>query len=383
MYFCGCIRVELMNRNFWRRYIGCFLLGLIGMIMTAQPISVGPFKAGHCQGIAVDERRGHIYYSFTTMLLKTDRQGKVLGSVTGLIGHLGCLTFNEADGRVYGSLEYKMDEIGRGILEREGVQRQLPNAWYIAIFDGSRITREGMDYTEAGVMTAVYLPTVVADYEATVEGRAQRYGCSGIDGVSFGPAFGSADGKRYLTCAYGIRGDTTRTDNDYQVLLQYDITDWRTRYERPLGQESLHQSGPAQPKGKYFAYTGNTNWGVQNLVYDVRHNWWMLFVYPGKKGCFTNHSLYVVDGSVAPRESALRGMPHDEKGQTLTLLAQGLYDGRTGIYGWESPYGALGATALSDGTFFLVHPTQSQEGQGADLHRYEWTGEVPTPFREK
>ena len=382
MYFCGCIRVELMNRNCWRRYIGCFLLGLIGMMLSAQPISVGPFTAGHCQGIAVDEQRGHVYYSFTTMLVKTDMQGKVLGSVTGLLGHLGCLTFNEADGRVYGSLEYKMDEIGRGILEREGVQRQLPNAWYIAIFDGSRITREGMDYTEAGVMNAVYLPTVVADYEATVERQTQRYGCSGIDGVSFGPTFGSADGKRYLTCAYGIRGDTTRTDNDYQVLLQYDITDWRTRYERPLGQDSMHQSGPAQPKGKYFVYTGNTNWGVQNLVYDVRHNWWMLFVYPGKKSSFTNHSLYVVDGSVAPQESVLRGMPHAEKGQTLTLLAQGLYDGITGIYGWESPYGALGATALSDGAFFLVHPTQSPEGEGAELHRYEWTGEVPTPFQE-
>ena len=371
-----------MNRNCWRRYIGCFLLGLIGMMLSAQPISVGPFTAGHCQGIAVDEQRGHVYYSFTTMLVKTDMQGKVLGSVTGLLGHLGCLTFNEADGRVYGSLEYKMDEIGRGILEREGVQRQLPNAWYIAIFDGSRITREGMDYTEAGVMNAVYLPTVVADYEATVERQTQRYGCSGIDGVSFGPAFGSADGKRYLTCAYGIRGDTTRTDNDYQVLLQYDITDWRTRYERPLGQDSMHQSGPAQPKGKYFVYTGNTNWGVQNLVYDVRHNWWMLFVYPGKKSSFTKHSLYVVDGSVAPQESVLRGMPHAEKGQTLTLLAQGLYDGITGIYGWESPYGALGATALSDGAFFLVHPTQSPEGEGAELHHYEWTGEVPTPFQE-
>ncbi len=369
-----------MKANCWRRYISCILFGLIGMMLTAQPITVGPFKAGHCQGIAVDEQRGHIYYSFTTMLLKTDRQGKVLGSVTGLLGHLGCLTFNEADGRVYGSLEYKMDEIGRGILEREGVQRQLPNAWYIAIFDGSQINRKGMDYSE--VMTAVYLPTVVDDYEATVEGRAQRYGCSGIDGVSFGPAFGSADGQRYLTCAYGIRGDTTRTDNDYQVLLQYDITDWKTGYEQLLGQDSLHQSGPAQPNGKYFAYTGNTNWGVQNLVYDVRHNWWMLFVYPGKKSSFTNHSLYVVDGTVTPQEALLKGMPHAEKGKALTLLMQGLYDERTGIYGWESTHGALGATALSDGTFYLVHPTQSQEGEGAELHRYEWTGEVPTPFRE-
>ena len=91
----------------------------------------------------------------------------------------------------------------------------------------------------------------------------------------------------------------------------------------------------------------------------------------------------MVDGSIAPQDTVLKGMPHDEQGLTLTLLAQGQYDERTGIYGWESPYGALGATALSDGTFFLVQPTQSPEGEGAILHRYEWTGKVPTPFQEK
>ena len=206
--------MDSLNQKSGRKYFVLGVLWWIGCILTAQTVAVGPFKAGHCQGIAVDERRGHIYFSFTTMLVKTDLAGKVLGSVTGLIGHLGSLTFNEEDGRVYGSLEYKMDEVGQGILRQEGVDREVPNAWYIAIFDGEKIVREGMDYTEEGVMTAVYLPTVVADYEATVDGRAQRYGCSGIDGVSFGPAFGRFYGKHYLTCAYGIRGDTTRTDND-------------------------------------------------------------------------------------------------------------------------------------------------------------------------
>ena len=43
-----------------------------------------------------------------------------------------------------------------------------------------------------------------------------RLGCSGIDGVTFAPAFGqSRDGKKYLYVAYGIYGDTLRTDNDY------------------------------------------------------------------------------------------------------------------------------------------------------------------------
>ena len=91
----------------------------------------------------------------------------------------------------------------------------------------------------------------------------------------------------------------------------------------------------------------------------------------------------MVDGSIAPQDTVLKGMPHDEQGLTLALLAQGQYDERTGIYGWESPYGALGSTTLSDGSFLLVEPTQSPAGEGAILHRYQWTGEKPVPFKEK
>ena len=60
----------------------------------------GPF---HVQGIAVDLERGYIYFSFTTKLLKMDFEGNLIGSVDGMTGHLGCLTMNPADGRVYGS----------------------------------------------------------------------------------------------------------------------------------------------------------------------------------------------------------------------------------------------------------------------------------------
>ena len=58
----------------------------------------------HIQGIAVDEKKGFIYYSFTTMLIKAKLDGTIVGSVKGLTGHLGCIDFNEADGKVYGSL---------------------------------------------------------------------------------------------------------------------------------------------------------------------------------------------------------------------------------------------------------------------------------------
>ena len=41
----------------------------------------GPF---HVQGIAVDLKNGYMYFSFTTELLKTDLQGKLIGSVKAI-----------------------------------------------------------------------------------------------------------------------------------------------------------------------------------------------------------------------------------------------------------------------------------------------------------
>src|SRR5690606_7748561 len=133
--------------------------------------------------------------------------------------HLGDLDFNGEDGKVYGSLEYKADE-----------------AFYIAVIDVSRLDRVGAEAGETDIFRTVYLPEVAKDYSADVNGDGRfdgdiaetpdhRYGCSGIDGVAFGPAFGQTGGKRFLTVAYGIYGNSDRTDNDHQVLLQYDIAE--------------------------------------------------------------------------------------------------------------------------------------------------------------
>ena len=37
-----------------------------------KKIFSGYFGKCHCQGIAIDEARGYVYYSFTTLLVKTD-----------------------------------------------------------------------------------------------------------------------------------------------------------------------------------------------------------------------------------------------------------------------------------------------------------------------
>ena len=100
----------------------------------------------HLQGIAVDPREGHLYLSFTTCLLKTDLDGRILGSVEGIVGHLGCIAWNPHDRRLYASLEYKNDEIGRGVRSALGIGEDfVSHAFYVAIFDVDKIDRMGMD----------------------------------------------------------------------------------------------------------------------------------------------------------------------------------------------------------------------------------------------
>ncbi|AXG82987.1 hypothetical protein [Streptomyces paludis] len=335
----------------------------------------GAWAAGHLQGMAVDRRKGVLYFSFTDLLVKTDLRGTPLGSVTGFTGHLGDLDFDERDGRVYGSLEYK-----------------AAKAFYIAVFDGDRITRMGMDAASAGVVSTVHLQEVVKDYTADMDGDGvfdgntantldHRYGCSGIDGVAFGPALDGRPGL-LLTVAYGIYANTARADNDHQVLLQYDVRDWRT-YARPLTERDPHTSGPAAPDGKYFVYTGNTTYGVQNLEYDGATGNWLMAVYKGRKTAFPNYSLFVVDGSKRPVQGELRGQPRPERGPLLSLLPQGLHHPESGVYGWESA-GQYGLVALDDGRFY-VGEAGTAPGDGGPLRTgraalRHWTGLTPDPL---
>lgn len=346
----------------------------------------GLWDAGHVQGIAVDTAREHIYFSFTTMLVKTDMAGNVVGTVKGLLGHLGCIEFNDEDGRLYGSLEYKNDSIGLGILAREKSDKVLESAFYVAIFDVSKITRENMSAESDGIMTTVYLPTVLADHTAKVPTRlgkqtAHRFCCSGIDGISFGPRFGKSGGKRYLTIAYGIYGDTEREDNDYQVLLQYDTRNW-DKYEAPLSQDNMHHNGPAAPAERYFVYTGNTSWGVQNLEYDAEHNIWFMAAYKGKKADFANFRLFAIDGSKSPRNARLQGIGYQKRGKVLSLLQRGERDPKhPTIYGWHFKYGATGICSLGDNLFYISHNGKTKQKQqfcNAKLYRY--TGGDKSPF---
>lgn len=369
-----------MRKTFVAAVVAAFAI-LAAPAAAAEPVDVsklplrihgGAWPTSHVQGVAIDTRNGYVYWSFTQMLVKTDLQGNVVGTVEGLTGHLGDLDLNQQDGRVYGSLEYK----------------SAP-AFYIAIFDVEKIDRVGMNAERDGIMTAVHLDEVVDDFTAdmdrngvfdgdTAQTPDHRYGSSGIDGVAFGPRFGKRDGKETLKVAYGIYSNTERIDNDYQVILEYNVRRWR-RYERPLAQAYPHRSGPSHHDGKYFVYTGNTRYGVQNLEYDAYTRTWMMAVYKGAKASFPNYGFFTVDGSQRPQRGIIRGQERPEEGDLLQLRYAGLYHPASGTFGWEF-HGNYGIVSLDNGYYYVAEGRRVGDNQDGDVYLYRWTGTAPTPF---
>lgn len=345
--------------------------------LIPQPLFTGVWGKNHIQGICVDQKNGYIYYSYTTCLVKARLDGTVVGSVTGLLGHLGCIAFGE-DGFVYGSLEYKMDGIGKGILERLGTEACFEEGFYVVRFDVDRIDRVDIPADGSDLMTAVYIREAVEDYNgfgADQNGKQvpHRLGCSGIDGVTFAPLPGktAADGK-YLYVAYGVYSDLSRSDNDYQVLLCYDPAEW-DRIAKPLKQNDMHKSGFAAPLHKFFVFTGNTNFGVQNLEYDCNTHSIYMSVYVGKKPEYPNFPLFAVDLSVPAKTEVLRGF--GEEGEVLTLRTDGECHEESGVCGYKFKLGATGMYSFGDGEW-LFSDNRKCTGfhQCAYIFKYRYVG---------
>ena len=313
----------------------------------------GFWKEGHVQGIAVDAKKGFIYYSFTTMLLKTDFVGNPIGSVKNIVGHLGCITFDSDRGKIYGSLELKHDIIGKGIMERTGNSLADEDAFYLVCFEADRIERMEMDAESDGVMSAVWLREPLEDYYAKdeVSGSLHRYGCSGIDGTGYGPVFGAdKDSEKKIMVAYGIYGDNERTDNDNQVIMQYS-PDIFAKYGKPLIQKEPHHSGPEKCEHRYFLHTGNTNWGVQNLEYDAYSESWFVAVYKGMKSQYENFKMFFIDAKTAAKEGEIFGRG-GEIGKKLSFAKLGSStDGE--IYGCYFALGSTGVYSFGDGRFYF------------------------------
>ena len=323
-----------------------------------------PPPAGHLQGIACDEKLEYMYMSFTDRLVKVDmRANKPVASVTGLLAggiygggaHLGCLAYYQ--GRVYGSLEYKAAE-----------------KFYVAAFDCDRMTELDMDYKTSGVMTTMYMEEVTRDYTDDLDAGehnnaasslGHRYGCSGIDGITFGTLPGDPQGKTCLLLAYGIYGNTSRADNDYQVLLAFDPDAFTLL---PFDQNAPHQAGP-RPCKKLFVHTGNTRYGVQNLEFDRDTGDLWMIVYPGKKAQYPNFPVYIADGSEPPSEQSLRvrGLAYgsDPHGETLRLKAVGCCHAESGVWGVpDMPLRAdTGFISLGGGLFYVADSGKEADRQ--------------------
>jgi hypothetical protein len=205
-----------------------------------------------------------------------------------------------------------------------------------------------------------------------------------FDGTGFGPAFGAnADTEKKIMIAYGVYSDTAREDNDYQVILQYDrsVID---KYACPLDQAAPHHEGPASFEARYFFYTGNTTYGIQNLEYDSFSQSWFAAVYPGKKKHFTSFPLFVIDGQKAPVQEVLRGRGN-EIGAVLSCASLGELGTDGSIRGVHFPYGATGIASLSDGTFYFSHSAANKEERtfSSTLVKYRFSSEEPSLFKEE
>ena len=335
------------------------------MLLTAAIISAAPhggqaappelevktLMKNHVQGMAVDTAASCYYLSFTTSLLKVDYEGNVLASVDSINGHLGAMTFDPAERILYASLECKDDEIGRGVaksLQAEAVAKG-ESRFYIAAVKVDALDRMGVPMSEA--IDLHEIREAVADY-------GKRYGAAGIDGVTIAPRIGRKNGPARLYVAYGVYGDTTRTDNDHQILLEF----------KP-GKFSRHEA-------KYFIYTGNTTYGVQNLAYDPATRNIFMAVYRGKKSKFPNFSLFAVPVDQKPVKGVLKGLESDGKHKELKLWQEaGIVSEVPGIRGWYFSGATTGFCTVGNGVWYNSTPLRKGPGaQTAIVRRLHWAG---------
>lgn len=365
-------------------------------------------QAQHVQGIAYDAERNCMYMSFTSRFLKVDMEGNILASIDRIQGHLGAMTFNPADRKVYASLECKDDEIGRGIakvLNVDAVSRS-ESTFYIAIIDVDRLDALAVDPENNDVLKTVCVRKAVEDYsfKSPDGGYEHRYGCSGIDGVAIAPeiaplrpaeyARGDAPAKvsrkMFLYVGYGIYGDVERTDNDYQVIQRYDLGKLNS-LARPVVFGQTHSDGPDRPDKEYFVYTGNTNYGIQNMAYDPYTDCIFLAVYKGSKPQFPNYRLFALSVNQKPFKAALKGGRDTSRHLQLSLVrpvepyfVNPDADDATGITGWNFKWGSTGICPLGGGLWYISENARDKKTrkESCTARLYKWTGTPDGPFKE-
>lgn len=312
----------------------------------------------HAQGIAYDRQEDQFFISFTTSLVKADAQGKVIASVDKIHGHLGAITFDPETRKAYATLELKDDAIGAAISKGLGEKAYTKDksTFYIAEIFVDKLNRIGMSQDE--VITLHPVLDAIDDY------RKGRYSCSGIDGIAIGPRPGRLKNGKSLYVAYGIYGDPEKSDNDYNVILRYNLSNLDISLE------------------KYFVYTGSTNWGIQNMTYDPYTGKLLLAVYKGSKPQFPNFDLYSIDMSERPFRARLPYTGYrKELIKCLKLSDDGITDPETGISGWHFNLGSTGICSLGGGLFYISESGKYESGFYSGIRLYIWTGDPAAPFQ--
>lgn len=310
----------------------------------------------HVQGFAYDSKEDCLYSSFTSAFFKTDMEGNIVASVSGINGHLGAMTFDKKSRKAYASLELKDDAIGRGIastLGEEAYSRQESD-FYIAQIDVDALTGDSLSFSDIATLHPV--ADAACDYLAKVETENgvldHRFGCSGIDGITIAPEIGCPEGKEdFLYVAYGIYGDTTRVDNDYNVLLCYALNNLKN------------------PVHKYFVHTGNTRYGVQNMAYDSHSGRIYLAVYKGSKSQYPNYDLFSIDVRQKPHKGLLEGVPYHRDEVEMLEVDKA----------WHFKWGSTGLCPLGDGLYFISHNGKDNGRHYCDVTLYE-EGKDELPF---
>ena len=250
------------------------------------------------------------------------------------------MTYEPKSKKVYASLEIKDDEIGRGVSDALGAERheKAASRFYVAEIDVRKIDRLEVPFQEA--MTLHPIEEVAKDYLDTVEVNGvtleHKYGCSGMDGVAIAPGFGAKGKEKFLYVAYGVYGDTTRVDNDYNILLCFRMDDL------------------AKPVHKYFVKTGNTRYGVQNMTYDADSERLYLAVYKGSKSQYPNYSLFSLDIHQKPFMGKLENVPYEENEVEQVSVTEGSFFkwGSTGLYSFGDGRWYISKNGKKDGCQF-------------------------------
>lgn len=311
----------------------------------------------HVQGIVLDCKADCMYSSFTSSFLKTDLEGNITGSVTGINGHLGDIAFDASRRKVYASLEVKDDAIGRGISKALGASEHSreQSCFHIAEINVDKLTSLNMPFDE--VAKTYTIDEAAKDYmgKVTLDDKEveHRYGCSGIDGIAIGPAFGSGSSKAdHLYVAYGIYGDTARKDNDYNIILCYRLDDLTT------------------PIHKFFVHTGNTTYGVQNMAYDKASRKMYLAVYKGKKPQYPNYDLFALDIDQTPYQAPLKDVPY-QNGDVVQLDV---------CKGWHFKWGSTGLCPLGDGHWYISENSKKDGVEICNARLYSLSENGDSPF---